>query len=91
MTVHQSALRLQQREYLVQAYSHLIRENMDEGRDAYFLNFMFNQLPGSRQTCAGSLENIWSYGCGRIQSHWRSGNRRFQRCDCVAKVRRRAG
>ena len=28
---------------------------MDEGRDAYFVNFMFNQLPGSRQTRMGIM------------------------------------
>ena len=49
MTQHQSSVRIRDREQLVQAYSRLIREMMDEGRDAYFLNFMFNQLPGSRQ------------------------------------------
>jgi len=55
MTQHQSFLHFKQREQLVQAYSRLIREMMDEGRDAYFLNFMFNQLPGSRQTQMGIM------------------------------------
>lgn len=50
MTLHHSTAALQHREQLVQAYSRFIREKIDEGRDAYFLNFMFNQLPGSRQT-----------------------------------------
>jgi hypothetical protein len=38
------------RKSLVGAYSQLIREKQEEGRCAYFLNFMFNQLPGSQQT-----------------------------------------
>ena len=50
MAQYQSHLHLQDRADLVQAYSRLIKEKMDEGRDAYFLNFMFNQLSGSRQT-----------------------------------------
>jgi hypothetical protein len=55
MTQHQPTSHFQDREQLVQAYSRLIREKMDEGRDAYFLNFMFNQLPGSRQTWMGIM------------------------------------
>jgi len=37
---------------------------MDEGRDAYFVNFMFNQLPGSRQT---QME-IMTQEVGRVHS-----------------------
>jgi hypothetical protein len=48
MTQHQLSARFH-KEQLVQGYSHLIREKMDEGRYAYFVNFMFNQLSGSRQ------------------------------------------
>ena len=55
MTHHQSSLRFNGREHLVQGFSQLIREKMDDGRDAYFLNFMFNQLPGSRQTQMGIM------------------------------------
>jgi hypothetical protein len=50
MAQHQSSARYQNREQLVQGYSQFIREKMDEGRYAYFVNFMFNQLPGSWQT-----------------------------------------
>jgi hypothetical protein len=49
MTQHQSYQRFEYREQLVEAYSRLIREKMDEGRESYFLNFMFNHLPGSRR------------------------------------------
>jgi hypothetical protein len=55
MTQHQSTSRFQDREQLVQAYSRLIREKMDQGRDAYFVNFMFDQLPGFRQTQMGIM------------------------------------
>jgi hypothetical protein len=37
------------RELIVEAYAQLIGEKIGEGRDAYYLNFMFNQLPGSKQ------------------------------------------
>jgi hypothetical protein len=50
MTQHQPASSFQDREQLVQAYSQLIREKMNEGRLGYFMNLMFNQLPGSRRT-----------------------------------------
>jgi len=46
---HQPISRFQHREHIVEAYSHLIREKMSEGRDGYFVNFMFNQFPGRRQ------------------------------------------
>lgn len=49
MTQHQPISRFQHREQIVEAYSQLIEERMDEGRDGYFVNFMFNQLPGARQ------------------------------------------
>jgi hypothetical protein len=55
MTEHQSSLRFLGTEQIVRAYSGLIRDKMDEGRDAYFLNFMFNQLPGSRRTRMGVM------------------------------------
>ena len=50
MTQHQPPSRFQDREQLVQAYSQFIRDKMNEGRLGYFVNLMFNQLPGSRQT-----------------------------------------
>jgi hypothetical protein len=50
MTGHQTYRHRLYREQLVQGYSELIREKMGEGKRAYFLNFMFNQLPGSSQT-----------------------------------------
>jgi hypothetical protein len=37
-------------ERLVDGYSRLISELMDEGRKAFYLNFMFHQLSGLRQT-----------------------------------------
>jgi hypothetical protein len=49
MIQHQSTSRFHHREALVEAYSNMIAEKMDEGREGYFVNFMFNQLPGSRQ------------------------------------------
>jgi hypothetical protein len=55
MKQHQSHQRFQDREQLVQGYSRLIREKMDEGREGYFLNFMFNHLPGSRSTQMGIM------------------------------------
>lgn len=53
---HLAYQRRQYREQLVQGYSQLIREKMDEGKRAYFLNFMFNQLPGSSQTQMGIMK-----------------------------------
>ena len=64
MTMHQPGLRIQEREQLVQAYSRLIREKMDEGRDAYFVNLMFNQLPGSSLT----RTEIMTQEVGRVHS-----------------------
>lgn len=50
MTNYHQHSESERREQLVEAHSHRISELMDEGRRAYYLNFMFNQLPGSRQT-----------------------------------------
>jgi hypothetical protein len=55
MTQHQPTSRFQHREQIVEAYSQLITEKMDEGRDGYFVNFMFNQLPGARQNQMGIM------------------------------------
>jgi hypothetical protein len=49
MRYDNSLLNLHEREKIVRAYSQLVREKMDEGRDAYFINFMFNELPGTGQ------------------------------------------
>jgi hypothetical protein len=64
MTQHQPASSFQDREQLVQAYPQLIREKMNEGRLGYFVNLMFNQLPGSRQT---QME-IMKQGTERVHS-----------------------
>ena len=56
MTTYSQLSGSQHRENLVAAYSHHITELMDEGRRAYYLNFMFNQLPGSRETQARIME-----------------------------------
>src|SRR3954465_1442771 len=50
MTTYRQLSGSKHREKLVEAYSHRIGELMDEGRLAYYLNFMFNHLPGSRET-----------------------------------------
>ncbi|MGY8685674.1 hypothetical protein Q2941_49400 [Bradyrhizobium sp. UFLA05-153] len=50
MTTYHQLSESERRERVVEAYSHRIGELMDEGRRAYYLNFMFNQLPGARQT-----------------------------------------
>jgi len=50
MTTYRQLSEFERREQLVDAYSHRISELMDEGRRAYYLNFMFNQLPGTRET-----------------------------------------
>jgi hypothetical protein len=46
---NQSESNFDKRENIVQAFSEIISDLIDEGRDAYFMNFMFNQLPGSRK------------------------------------------
>ncbi|MHC2253190.1 hypothetical protein ACVILK_002882 [Bradyrhizobium embrapense] len=46
MTQHQPTYGFHYREALVEAYSKMIAEKMDEGREGYFVNLMFNQLPG---------------------------------------------
>ncbi|MDA9467528.1 hypothetical protein [Bradyrhizobium sp. CCBAU 53415] len=56
MTTYRQLSESQRREDLVEAYSHHITELMDEGRRAYYLNFMFNQLPGSRETQTRIME-----------------------------------
>jgi hypothetical protein len=54
---HQYGSALDHRKALVEAYSQLIAEKQKEGRIAYYLNFMFNQLPGSSQTWMKIMEN----------------------------------
>lgn len=49
MTQHQPTYGFNFREAIVEAYSSMIAEKMDEGREGYFVNLMFNQLLGSRQ------------------------------------------
>jgi hypothetical protein len=49
MTQHQPTYGFHYREAIVEAYSSMIAEKMDEGREGYFVNLMFNQLLGSRQ------------------------------------------
>jgi hypothetical protein len=48
MVPHQYNSALDHRKSIVAAYSKLIAEKQQEGCIAYFLNFMFNQLPGSQ-------------------------------------------
>src|SRR6266404_8622777 len=49
MTQHQPTYGFHYREAIVEAYSSMIAEKMDEGREGYFVNLMFNHLPGSRR------------------------------------------
>jgi hypothetical protein len=44
------------RKQLVEGYSELIQKKQAEGRIAYHVNFMFNQLPGSQQTWMKIME-----------------------------------
>jgi len=44
----QSYLHRNTRELIVAGYSEMIREHIDLGWDAYYINFMFNHIPGSR-------------------------------------------
>ena len=46
---NESYLSRNTRERLVAGYSERIRELIDLGRDPYFINFMFNHIPGSRE------------------------------------------
>jgi len=50
MTTYHEFSHPDRREQLVEAYSRYITELTDEGRKAYYLNFMFHHVPGSRQT-----------------------------------------
>jgi hypothetical protein len=57
MVPHQYNSALDHRKSIVAAYSQLIAEKQQEGRIAYFLNFMFNQLPGSQPTWMKIMED----------------------------------
>ena len=56
MTNYRRRSETEGREQLVEAYSRHISELVDEGRKAFYLNFMFNQLPGSRETQTQIME-----------------------------------
>jgi hypothetical protein len=50
MVDNQVSYNSRNRHRLVDAYSELVTQLMREGRDGYFINFMFNQLPGATTT-----------------------------------------